>query len=116
MNIAVYVVFIVTYLLIASRRLALLPIGRPAGALVGAVLMVVIGALTPEESYFAIDHHTIILLFGTMVITIYLELNGFFAGFHLGYTALAGVMILILAENKDPRHVFAKVDWSFWSG
>jgi len=37
---------------------------------------------------------------------------GFFAGFHLGYTALAGVMILILVENKDPRHVFARVDWS----
>jgi len=40
-------VFLLTYVLIASRRLSLLPIGRPAGALLGAVLMLVIGGPDP---------------------------------------------------------------------
>jgi len=71
-------VFLLTYVLIASRWLSLLPIGRPAGALLGAVLMLVMGALTPEESYAAIDYDTIVLLFGTMVLTVYLERAGFF--------------------------------------
>ncbi|MCZ7681819.1 MAG: hypothetical protein M5U28_24720 [Sandaracinaceae bacterium] len=41
-------VFVLSYALIASRRLSLLPIGRPAGALLGAVLMVATGVLTPS--------------------------------------------------------------------
>jgi Na+/H+ antiporter NhaD/arsenite permease-like protein len=75
---AIYVIFIITYLLIASRRLSLIPIGRPAGALLGAVLMVVFGALTPSETYRAVDHDTILLLFGTMILTVYLERARFF--------------------------------------
>ncbi len=75
---AIYVIFILTYLLIASRRLSFIPIGRPAGALLGAVLMVVFGALTPSETYKAVDHDTILLLFGTMVLTVYLERARFF--------------------------------------
>jgi len=78
MNTAIYVVFALTYMLIASRRLSLLPIGRPAGALLGAVFMVLIGALSPRETYAAIDYDTIVLLFGTMVLTAYLERSGFF--------------------------------------
>jgi hypothetical protein len=39
-DILTYLIFILSYLLIASRRLTLLPIGRPAGALLGAFLMV----------------------------------------------------------------------------
>jgi len=37
---------------------------------------------------------------------------GFFAGFHLGYTALAGVMVLVLLDRKDPRETFARIDWA----
>jgi Na+/H+ antiporter NhaD/arsenite permease-like protein len=77
-HLAIYVIFILTYLLIASRRLSLIPIGRPAGALLGAVLMVIFGALTPSETYQAVDHDTILLLFGTMVLTVYLERARFF--------------------------------------
>jgi Na+/H+ antiporter NhaD/arsenite permease-like protein len=78
MNIVIVSIFCLTYVLIAARRLHVLPIGRPAGALVGAVLMVAVGALTPAESYQAIDHDTIVLLFGMMLITVYLERAGFF--------------------------------------
>jgi len=49
------VIFCVTYILIAARELGFLPIGRPAGALLGAVLMVAAGVLTPEESFAAVD-------------------------------------------------------------
>lgn len=67
------VVFALTYVLIAGRRLSVLPIGRPAGALLGAVGMVLIGVVDPEhglaprEAFAAIDADTIGLLFGMMV-------------------------------------------------
>lgn len=79
MTVAVVAIFALTYLLIAARRLRLLPIGRPAGALLGAVLMVAVGALTPRQAYAAIDHDTVVLLLGLMLLTVYLERSGFFA-------------------------------------
>jgi Na+/H+ antiporter NhaD/arsenite permease-like protein len=78
MHMTVYIIFALTYVVIAARRLSLLPIGRPAGALLGAVLMVAVGAVTPEESYQAVDHNTILLLFGMMILTAYLEKAAFF--------------------------------------
>lgn len=78
MNIAIYIVFIATYILIATRKLSILPIGRPAGALFGATLMVGIGAISPKESYLAIDHDTILLLFSMMILSAYLQKAGFF--------------------------------------
>lgn len=71
-------IFALTYALIAARRLHVLPIGRPAGALLGAVLMVGTGVLTPEQSFAAIDHDTIVLLLGMMLITAYLDQAAFF--------------------------------------
>jgi Na+/H+ antiporter NhaD/arsenite permease-like protein len=55
-----------------------LPIGRSAGALFGAVLMVCFGVLTPKDTYAAVDHDTIVLLFGMMMLTAYLAAAGFF--------------------------------------
>lgn len=78
MTTLVVIIFALTYLLIAFRRLRILPIGRPAGALLGATLMVVTGAMTPEASYHAIDGDTIVLLLGMMLITAELEQTGFF--------------------------------------
>jgi Na+/H+ antiporter NhaD/arsenite permease-like protein len=78
MNAMVVAVFLATYLLVATRRLAWLPIGRVAGALLGAAAMVAIGALTPAESFAAIDHGTILLLFAMMLWTAYLERGGLF--------------------------------------
>jgi len=74
----VIAIFALTYVLIAVQRLRVLPIGRPAGALLGATLMVTVGALTPEEAYEAVDHDTIALLFGMMVIIASLAATGFF--------------------------------------
>lgn len=71
-------IFCLTYALIAARRVHILPIGRPAGALLGAVLMVATGVLTPQASFEAIDHDTIVLLLGMMLITAYLDQAAFF--------------------------------------
>lgn len=78
MTAQVVIIFALTWLLIAFRRLRVLPIGRPAGALLGATLMVVTGAMTPEASYHAIDGDTIVLLLGMMLITAELDQTGFF--------------------------------------
>jgi len=71
-------IFGLTYLLISGRRLKILPLNRPASALLGAVLMVVAGVLTPDEVYRAVDYDTLVLLLGMMLISAYLFLAGFF--------------------------------------
>ncbi|TNF35985.1 MAG: hypothetical protein EP329_05670 [Deltaproteobacteria bacterium] len=78
MSTVVFVIFGLTYALIALRRLRVLPIGRAAGAMLGATLMLVVGAISPDEAYRAVDHDTLVLLFGMMVITARLADAGFF--------------------------------------
>jgi len=79
MNVVFVAIFAFTYLLIATRRLRWLRSGDRAGALFGAVMMVATGALTPAQSFAAIDHDTILLLFGMMALTVYVERAGLFA-------------------------------------
>lgn len=71
-------IFAFTYLLISGRRLKILPLNRPAAALLGAVLMVTTGVMTPEGAYRAVDYDTLVLLLGMMLIAAYLFLAGFF--------------------------------------
>lgn len=72
------VVFALTYVLVAGRRLQWLPIDRPAGALIGAVLAVVVGVVTPREALAAIDGPTILLLFAVLGTGAFLTDDGFF--------------------------------------
>ena len=71
-------IFVFTYVLISGRRLKVLPLNRPAAALLGAVLMVVAGVLTPTQAYHAVNYDTLALLLGMMLIAAYLHLAGFF--------------------------------------
>src|SRR5947208_7193416 len=71
-------IFCLTYLLISGRQLKVLPLNRPAAALLGTVLMVACGVLTPEQAYRAVDYDTLVLLLGMMLIASYLLLAGFF--------------------------------------
>lgn len=71
-------VFALTYLVLGLQRIPKLHIGRPAGALLGAVAMVVFGVLTYDEARQAIDLDTILFLLGMMIVLAYLELSGFF--------------------------------------
>jgi len=72
------IIFIITYGFIGLRQIPRLHIDRPAGALVGAVLMIVLGVLTLDQAFAAIDMHTLLLLLGMMIITVYLRAAGFF--------------------------------------
>ncbi|HTL57020.1 MAG TPA: anion transporter [Candidatus Limnocylindrales bacterium] len=71
-------IFCITYLLISGRRLNFLPLNRPAAALLGTVLMVACGVMTPAQAYRAVDYDTLVLLLGMMIISAYLFLAGFF--------------------------------------
>ena len=71
-------IFAITYVLISGRQLKVLPLNRPAAALLGAVLMVATGVMTPERAYRAINYDTLVLLLGMMLISAYLYLAHFF--------------------------------------
>jgi Na+/H+ antiporter NhaD/arsenite permease-like protein len=75
---AAIAIFAVTYLLISGRRLKVLPLNRPAAALLGSVLMVACGVLTPEQAYRAVDYNTLVLLLGMSLFSTYFYLAGFF--------------------------------------
>jgi Na+/H+ antiporter NhaD/arsenite permease-like protein len=75
---AALVVFVATYLVIASRQLDVLGLDRPTGALVGAVAMVVVGGLGFERALAAIDLPVVVLLLGMLIIAAYLEDARFF--------------------------------------
>ncbi|PYJ55274.1 MAG: anion transporter, partial [Verrucomicrobia bacterium] len=77
-EIVAIVIFSFTYLLISGRRLKVLPLNRPAAALLGTVLMVVCGVLTPEQAYRAVDYNTLVLLLGMSLLSAYFYLAGFF--------------------------------------
>lgn len=87
---AVLAVFGATWLLIAFRRLRWLPIGRPAGALAGAVGMIAVGALSFPAAWRAVDGSTLGLLLGMMLVTAYLQRAGLFAWSAHHLIALAG--------------------------
>ena len=71
-------IFALTYLLLSGRQLHILPLNRPAAALLGTVLMIACGILTPEQAYRAVDYDTLVLLLGMSLISAYLYLAGFF--------------------------------------
>ena len=75
---AAIAVFAVTYLVVAIGRLPGFQLDRAGAALVGASLMVAVGALPLEEAPKAIDFDTIILLLGVMIVVANLRLSGFF--------------------------------------
>ena len=71
-------IFLLTYLLIGLQRLPRLHLGRPAGAMLGAVAMVLCGVIDFETAKRAIDLDTLLFLLGMMIVLAYLELSGFF--------------------------------------
>ncbi|KAK2983537.1 hypothetical protein RJ640_023071, partial [Escallonia rubra] len=67
------IAFAVFWMLAVFPAVPFMPIGRTAGSLLGAMLMVVFQVITPDEAYAAIDLPILGLLFGTMVVSVYLE-------------------------------------------
>jgi Na+/H+ antiporter NhaD/arsenite permease-like protein len=72
------VVFTLTYAVVAGAKIPLLNLDRPSAALLGAVAMVAVGALTPAQASAAINGDTLGLLFGTMILAAYLTEAAFF--------------------------------------
>ncbi len=79
-----FAIFALTYLFIAGVRVPWVKLDRTGGALLGAVLMVVTGAVRPEQVMEAIDGGTIVLLLGMMMLASYLSEAAFFrsAAYH----------------------------------
>lgn len=93
------VIFGITYVLISGRQLKILPLNRPAAALLGAVLMVSIGVMTPERTYRAVNYDTIVLLLAMMLVSAYLSLSRFFewaADIVLEFSRTPGRLLLYL--------------------
>ena len=71
-------VFLLTYVLISLRTVRRFPIERPAVAMLGGALMLLLGVLSPLEAILAINLDVILLLIGMMVLVSGLEVCGFF--------------------------------------
>lgn len=76
-----------------------LPIGRTAGSLLGAMLMVILRVISPDEAYAAIDLPILGLLFGTMVVSVYLEKADMFK--YLGK--------LLSWRSKGPKDLLCRI-------
>ena len=72
-------IFLMTYLGLALGRVPGLRIDRTGMAIVGAAAAVATGAIRWDRAVAAVDAHTLVLLFGMMVVGAYLRLSGFFA-------------------------------------
>jgi Na+/H+ antiporter NhaD/arsenite permease-like protein len=106
-------IFAATYVVIALGRLPGLRLDRAGAALVGASLMVAVGALSPQEAYRAIDLDTIALLLGMMILVANLRFAGFFhlaahwiarharhpLGLLLGVTVVSGGLSAFLVND-----------------
>jgi Na+/H+ antiporter NhaD/arsenite permease-like protein len=95
-------IFAITYLLMSKPHWPFVQLDRPTAELVGAVLMIATGALTPAEAYHAVDCNTIVLLLGMLLLSGSLRLAGFFewaAGIVLTHvhtpTALLTVLVFV---------------------
>src|SRR6185369_4375976 len=67
-----------TYLGRALGRLPFLRVDRTGVAIIGGALVVVSGLLPWDRAVAAVDAHTLVLLFGMMIVAAYLRLSGFF--------------------------------------
>jgi Na+/H+ antiporter NhaD/arsenite permease-like protein len=94
-------IFLGTYVLISLRRLSFLKIDRPAAALLGAVLCVATGALSPQEAGAAVDGSTLLLLLGVMGMGAFLSVDGFFDAAEANLVAAA----------KTPKRLLGLVVW-----
>ena len=77
--IAALLIFLGTYLVLTIGRLPWFRIDRTGAAIIGASLMVAFRVLTMDEAIRSVNHETLILLFGMMIVVANLRLSGFFA-------------------------------------
>ncbi|HEY5900537.1 MAG TPA: anion transporter [Burkholderiales bacterium] len=101
---AVAAVFAVVYLGMILGGLPFLQLDRTGVALLGAIAIVGVGALTPGQAWESVHLPTLLLLFSFMVISAQMRLGGFYtwvtlriAGLPLPPRALLGAMMAVVA-------------------
>lgn len=72
------VAFVGTYVGLGIGRLPPFRVDRTGVAIIGSVVMVVAGVIPWDGAVAAVDAHTLVLLFGMMIVAAYLRLSGFF--------------------------------------
>jgi Na+/H+ antiporter NhaD/arsenite permease-like protein len=72
-------IFAAAYVGLGLGRLPGLRVDRTGVAIIGAAAMVVGGLLPWEDAVRSVDAHTLVLLFGMMIVAAYLRLSGFFS-------------------------------------
>lgn len=104
MNATVVAIFATVYLGMIIGGLPLLQLDRTGIALLGAIAVVGLGALTPEQAARAVHLPTLLLLFSFMVIAAQMRLGGFYtwvtqriAALPLSPPALLGALIVVVA-------------------
>lgn len=94
-----FIIFGITYLLIAIGQPPLFRIDRTGAAIIGGSLMVIFGILSVYDAYEAIDYKTILILFGMMVLIANLRLSGFF-----------NIILSVIVERvKSPRFLLYSI-------
>ena len=101
---AIVVVFFVVYLGMILGGLPFLQLDRTGVALLGAIVLIAIEAVTPEQAVASVHLPTMILLFSFMVISAQLRLGGFYpwvtlrlAGMPLSPGALLAAVVAAVA-------------------
>jgi Na+/H+ antiporter NhaD/arsenite permease-like protein len=111
MDAAIVAVFFVVYLGMILGGLPFLQLDRTGVALLGAIALVSIGALSLEEAWGAIHAPTLILLFAFMVMSAQLRLGGFYTWitWRLGALPLspAGLLAALIAVIAALSAVFS---------
>jgi Na+/H+ antiporter NhaD/arsenite permease-like protein len=104
MTTTILIIFLLVYLGMILGGLPFLRLDRTGVALLGAIALIGINALSLEEAVSAIHLPTMILLFAFMVISAQMRLGGFYdwvtyklAGFSLSPSGLLAVLIVISA-------------------
>ena len=98
------VAFAGTYLGLALGRLPFFRVDRTGVAIIGGAVVVVSGLLPWDRAVAAVDAHTLVLLFGMMIVAAYLRLSGFFrlvtyAAVRRAHTPIGLLALIIVAAG-----------------
>src|SRR4030067_2215735 len=77
--VAALLIFSGTYFVLSVGRMPGFRHTRTGAAIIAAALMVAFCVLTMDEAIRSVNHETLILLFGMMIVVANLRLSGFFA-------------------------------------
>jgi Na+/H+ antiporter NhaD/arsenite permease-like protein len=92
-------VFAASYVGLGLGRVPGFRVDRTGVAIIGGALMVLTGVLPWSDAVLAVDAHTLVLLFGMMIVAAYLRLSGFFSL----------VALWAIRSAKTPRSLLAAV-------